>query len=123
MAYIFAIQHPEKTGLRQWGGNLPSGPPKTRRGLAVIETSMPHPTYPIPAMARELIEALHAAEETWELRVYEHEDQVLVRQWHPHQWPVHTDWKWSSGRRTHGTAVRDTLAALQGRRGRQLVGH
>lgn len=101
--------------LRQWAGGLTRPPRMTRRNAVVAKGTMPAPDYPIPTMARRLIEALHAAGELWELIVHEHEDTVEVRHYHPGQWPAMTAWKWKNGRRHTGTAVRDTLTALADR--------
>lgn len=97
--------------LRRWAGGLTRPP----RVSDAVPGDMPAADYPIPTMARRLIEALHAAGELWELIVHEHEDTVEVRQYHPDQWPAMTAWKWKDGRRHTGTAVRDTLTALADR--------
>lgn len=106
---IITIDRPYD-GVRQWTGQ--STLTGYKNGHRIIETTMPDKSYPLPKLARQLVLALHDAEEVWELRVYEDEDTVQVTQYHPHEWPCYTTWHWKNGRRTNGPAVRDTLIAL-----------
>jgi len=111
---VLVLHHPEEAATRQWAGNHPN-PPRTVKGMRVTEGALPGAGYPLPVLARRLVDTLHTAGETWELIVHEHDDTVNVRHYRPGEWPVRTDWTWKDGRRTHGTAVRDTLTALADR--------